>query len=58
VVVIYTLLICAPLFFVYGSFRAHGGEAFSAVVLKMQEGRGHGEFKMFYSLWAWDLTLS
>jgi dihydroxyacid dehydratase/phosphogluconate dehydratase len=51
-------LICAPLFFVYGSFRAHGGEAFSAVVLKMQEGRGHGEFKMFYSLWAWDLTLS
>jgi len=57
VVVIYALLVCTPLLFVYSNFRAHGGDAFSAVVLKMQEGRGHGGFKMFYSLWAWDLTL-
>ena len=57
VVVICTLLICAPLFFAYSNFRAHGGDAFSAVVLKMQEGRGHGRLQMFYSLWSWNLTL-
>ena len=56
-VVIYTLLICAPLLFAYSNFRAHGGDALSAVVLKMQEGRGHGRLQMFYSLWSWDLTL-
>jgi hypothetical protein len=41
-VVIYTLFVCAPLFFAYGNFRVHGGDAFSAVVRSVQGAYGMG----------------
>jgi hypothetical protein len=51
VVVIYTLLVCAPLFFAYSNFRGHGGDAFSAVVRSLQGEGGRGWSTLSYSVW-------
>ena len=51
VVVIYTLLVCTPLFFAYSNFRAHGGDAFSAVVQSVQGTYGVGRSTWFSTEW-------
>jgi len=51
VVVVYTLLVCMLLFFAYSRFRAHGGDAFSAVVRSLQGEGGRGWSTLSYSVW-------
>jgi hypothetical protein len=51
VVVIYTLLVCAPLFFAYSNFRGHGGDAFSAAVQSVQGTYGVGRSTWFSTEW-------
>ncbi len=51
VVVVYTLLVCAPLFFAYSNFRAHGGDAFSAVVRSVQGESGRGWSTSSCTVW-------
>ncbi|MCE5193763.1 MAG: hypothetical protein ABFD13_06445 [Candidatus Cryosericum sp.] len=51
VVIIYTLLVCSPLFFAYGNFRAHGGDAFSAVVRSVQGESGRGWSALSCTVW-------
>ncbi|MFZ2413351.1 MAG: hypothetical protein WAW16_03955, partial [Candidatus Cryosericum sp.] len=50
-VIIYTLLVCSPLFFAYGNFRVHGGDAFSAVVRSLQGMYGIGRSTWFSTEW-------
>ena len=51
VVVVYTLLVCTPLFFAYSQFRAHGGDAFSTVVRSLQGTYGVGRSTWFSTEW-------
>jgi hypothetical protein len=58
VVVIYTLLVCAPLFFAYSNFRGHGGDAFSAVVQSVQGTYGIGRSTWFSTEWREEIASS
>jgi len=51
IVVLYTLLTCAPLFFAYSNFRAYKGDAFSAAVQSVQGTYGVGRSTRFSMEW-------
>ena len=51
VLVLYVLCACAPLFFAYGNFRAHGGDAFSAAVRSVQGEYGIGLSTRYSTEW-------
>lgn len=50
-IVIYTLLVCAPLFFAYSNFRAHKGDAFSAAVRSVQGESGRAWSTLSSTVW-------